>query len=43
MAEQLSGMTVRNTPPKKIQAASKPWITASVVWRWVNHTKQCRE
>jgi len=34
----LSGMTMRNTPPKNAQAASKPSITASVVWRWVNHT-----
>jgi len=34
----LSGMTVRNTPPKNRHAASNPSITASVVWRWVSHT-----
>ena len=39
----LSGITTLNTPPKKTHAASKPAITASVVWRKVNHTKQCRE
>src|SRR5438445_784864 len=30
-AERLSGITVRNTPPKNRQAASHPSITAAVV------------
>ena len=41
-ADRLSGITVANTPPKNPHAASNPSITASVVWRSVNHTKQCR-
>ncbi len=43
MALRLSGMTTPNTPPKKAHAASKPSITATVVWRWLSHTKQWRE
>jgi len=42
MASMLSGMTTANTP-KNAHAASKPAITAAVVWRWLSHTKQCRE
>ena len=42
MAEVLSGMTTAKTPWKKAHAASKPAITASVVWRKLSHTKQCR-
>jgi hypothetical protein len=38
-----SGITTGNTPPKKAQPASKPAITASVVWRNDSHTKQYRE
>src|SRR5262249_43366567 len=38
----LSGITTANTPPKKRHAASQPSITASVAWRNVKHTKQCR-
>jgi hypothetical protein len=33
---------VANTPSKNAHAASQPAITASVVWRCVSHTKQCR-
>ena len=29
----LSGMTTGKTPPKNPQAASKPLMTSSVVWR----------
>ena len=39
----LSGITTLNTPPKKAQAASKPAMTASVLWRKLSQTKQCRE
>ena len=42
MADMLSGITVRNTPPKNAQAASQPSIVAAVVWVKVNHTKQWR-
>ena len=42
MADMLSGMTVRNTPPKKAHAASQPSMTAWVVWVKLTHTKQCR-
>ena len=42
MADMLSGITVANTPPKNAHAASKPAITASVVWEKLTHTKQCR-
>ena len=41
-ADRLSGINVANTPPKNTHAASHPAITDSVVWRWVNQTKQCR-
>jgi hypothetical protein len=37
-APRLSGMTVLNTPPKKPHAASKPSITAAVVWAKLSHT-----
>ena len=43
MAAMLSGTTTAKTPPKNAHAASKPSMTASVVWRWLSHTKQCRE
>ncbi len=43
MALRLSGITVANTPVKNRHAASKPSITASVVWAKVSHTKQWRE
>jgi hypothetical protein len=33
MLDMLSGMTTLKTPPKKPQAASKPEMTTSVVWR----------
>lgn len=42
-AERLSGIIVRNTPPKNRQAASHPSITAAVVWEKLSHTKQCLE
>jgi hypothetical protein len=42
IAFRLSGISVRKTPPKNLHAASHPAITASVDWRWVSHTKQCR-
>ena len=42
-ADRLSGITVAKTPPKNAHAASNPSITACVVCRNVNHTKQCRE
>jgi len=35
-----SGIVVANTPPKNSHAASNPSITASVVCRKLNHTKQ---
>jgi hypothetical protein len=33
-----SGMTTRKTPAKNDHAASKPAITASVVWVKLSHT-----
>src|SRR5581483_1026875 len=42
IGDMLSGMTTLKTPAKNAQAASKPSMTASVVWRNVNHTKQWR-
>ena len=42
MAVIESGITTGNTPPKKAQAASKPSMTASVVWENVGHTNWWR-
>jgi len=43
MVDMLSGTTVRKTPPKKAQAASKPSITVSVVWRKLSQRNWWRE
>ena len=37
-----SGITTGKTPPKNRHAASKPSITASVVWAKVGQTNMCR-
>jgi hypothetical protein len=37
-----SKITTLKVPSKKPQAASKPAITASVLWRKLSQTKQCR-
>ena len=42
MRRMLSGITTAKIPPKNSQAASKPSMTASVVWVKVSHTKQWR-
>ena len=35
-------MSTWKQPPKKVQAASQPAITAVRVWEWVSHTNMCR-
>lgn len=38
IAFMLSGITVANTPPKNVHAASHPAITSSIVWPKLNQT-----